>query len=68
MTRKSDATARQARLERALGGRGGQAVGALVALVKLCYYGDDSVMASLGFDPDAVVARGRAVRRAEARW
>jgi len=41
---------------------------ALEALAKLAYYGDDGVMRALGYDPDAVVARGRAVRREEARW
>jgi hypothetical protein len=37
-------------------------------MAKLAYYGDDGVMRSLGYDPDAVVARAREVRLAEARW
>lgn len=34
----------------------------------LAYYGDDGVMGLLGYDADANVARGRALRRAEGRW
>lgn len=41
---------------------------ALVAIAKLSYYGDAGVMRALGYDADAVVARGRALRAAEARW
>ncbi|MDX6696941.1 MAG: hypothetical protein QOE65_338 [Solirubrobacteraceae bacterium] len=41
---------------------------ALEALAKLGYYGDEGVMRSLGYDPVAVVERGRALRREEARW
>jgi hypothetical protein len=37
-------------------------------LAKLAYYGDDGVMRTLGYDPDAVVERGRRLRREEARW
>lgn len=33
----------------------------------LAYYGDDAVMARLGYDADAVVRRGRALRVKEAR-
>lgn len=44
---------------------------ALVKLVKsvafLAYYGDDDVMGRLGYDPDAVVARGRELRAREGR-
>lgn len=43
----------------------------LVKLVKaiccLSYYGDDDVMRRLGYDPSAVVARGRRLRIEEAR-
>jgi hypothetical protein len=43
----------------------------LVKLVKgiatLSYYGDDDVMRQLGYDADANVARGRELRRTEAR-
>ena len=46
-------------------------VRALVKLVKgiafLAYYGDDDVMGRLGYDPDAVVARGRELRAREGR-
>jgi hypothetical protein len=41
---------------------------ALVALAHLSYYGDDGVMRGLGYDPDAIVARGRELRAAEGRW
>jgi hypothetical protein len=49
-------------------GPAGRPAEGLVALVKLAYYGDAGVMASLGYDPQAVVARGRALRTAEGRW
>jgi hypothetical protein len=32
-----------------------------------CYYGDDRVMRALGYDADAVVARGARLRAAEGR-
>lgn len=41
---------------------------AVLALVKLAFYGEDEVMGRLGYDADAVVGRGRALRVAEARW
>ena len=41
---------------------------AIEALAELAYYGDDRVMRALGYDADAVVARGRELRRREARW
>ena len=31
------------------------------------YYGDDAILRSLGYDPDAKLARGRALRAAEGR-
>jgi hypothetical protein len=37
-------------------------------LAKLSYYGDAGVMKALGYDAAGVVARGRALREAEARW
>jgi hypothetical protein len=43
-------------------------VSALEVLAEFAYYGDDGVMAALGYDPDAVVERGRRLRREEARW
>lgn len=39
----------------------------LVRLAAHCYYGDAHVMRGLGYDADAVVARGAAVRAAEGR-
>ena len=33
----------------------------------LAYYGDDRVMRGLGYDADAVIERGRAVRAKEGR-
>jgi hypothetical protein len=43
----------------------------LVKLVKgaafLAYYGDDRIMRRLGYDPDANLARGRALRELEGR-
>ena len=36
-------------------------------LVAMAHYDDPAVARSLGFDPEAVAARGRALRRAEGR-
>jgi hypothetical protein len=44
------------------------ALQAVEAMAKLAYYGDVGVMRTLGYDPDAVVARGRALRAQEGRW
>jgi hypothetical protein len=55
-------------LERLERGRAGRAFQALEAIAKLAYYGDDGVMRTLGYDADAVVARGRALRAEERRW
>jgi hypothetical protein len=44
------------------------ALQALRGLAQLCYYGDPGVLARLGYDADAVVARGRRLRREEVRW
>jgi hypothetical protein len=41
---------------------------ALRGLAQLCYYGDAAVLDRLGYDAGAVVERGRALRREEARW
>ena len=46
----------------------GPAVQGVEVMAKMAYYGDDGVMLSLGYDPDAVVARAREVRVAEGRW
>jgi hypothetical protein len=53
------------RVQRTPAGRGFQA---LEAVAKFAYYGDDGVMRTLGYDADAVVERGRGLRREEARW
>jgi hypothetical protein len=60
--------ARIAALERLEAGPAGLALRPLTALAKLTYYGDDGVSRTLGYDADAVVARGRALREAEVRW
>jgi hypothetical protein len=62
--------ARVEALERAERRRGASARAVLKlakSLACLCYYGDDGVMRRLGYDADAVVARGRALRIAEGR-
>jgi hypothetical protein len=59
---------RVAYLERLDRGRLAPLAQALEMLAKLAYYGDDGVMRSLGYDADAVVERGRRLRREEARW
>jgi len=66
--RRLDPAARVAYLERLDRGRLAPLAQALEMLAKLAYYGDDGVMRSLGYDPDAVVERGRRLRREEARW
>lgn len=38
------------------------------SVAQLSYYGDDGVMRLLGYDPDANLTRGRALRAAEGRW
>jgi hypothetical protein len=40
---------------------------ALKTLILLCYYGDPTVMARLGYDAEANMRRGRELRRAEGR-
>jgi hypothetical protein len=55
-------------LERLESGPAGAALRPLTALARLSYYGDAGVSRALGYDPDAVVARGRALREAEVRW
>lgn len=49
-------------------GRAGHAAGALRAMAQLAYYGDDGVMRGMGYDADAVTARGAALRAREGRW
>jgi len=66
--RRLTAAERQAYLERAATSRAGPAVAGILALARLAYYGDLTAMGALGFDPAAVVARGRALRTREARW
>lgn len=62
---RAGCAARLARLERT---PAGAAIKPLRAVAQLCYYGDLSVMAVIGYEPAAVVARGRALREAEGRW
>jgi hypothetical protein len=46
----------------------GRALGRMLKLVAtLAYYGDDDVLATLGYDPEAKLARGRELRAAEGR-
>ena len=40
---------------------------ALKSIAFFCYYGDDAILNRLGYDPDANVARGRALRIQEGR-
>ena len=44
-----------------------QATKALKGIALVCYYGDDGLMKTLGYDADANLARGRALRAAEGR-
>jgi hypothetical protein len=46
----------------------GPALQGVEVMAKMAYYGDDGVMRSLDYDPDAVAARGREIRVAEGRW
>ena len=55
-------------LEHAAKGRFGQAAVALYSMAQLAYYGDEAVMRSYGYDPDAVLERARRLRREERRW
>jgi hypothetical protein len=66
--RRLDPAARVAYLQRLDRGRLAPLAQALEMVAKLAYYGDDGVMRSLGYDPDAIVERGRRVRREESRW
>jgi hypothetical protein len=66
--RRLDPADRVAYLQRLDRGRLAPLAQALEMLAKLAYYGDDGVMRTLGYDPDAVVERGRRLRREEARW
>lgn len=66
--RRLEPSARLAYLERLDRGRLAPLARVLEALAKLAYYGDEGVMGRLGYDPDAVVERGRRLRREEARW
>ena len=46
----------------------GRALGRMLKLVAtLAYYGDDGVLAALGYDPEAKLALGRELRAAEGR-
>ena len=63
-----DATRRLAFVQRAEASPRGAAMVALRGVAQLAYYGDGAVMRLLGYDADARVARGRALRAAEGRW
>lgn len=66
--RRLDPARRARAFARLDGGRAAPVLKALRGLAHLSYYGDLGVMRGLGYDPEAVVARGRAVRAAEGRW
>jgi hypothetical protein len=66
--RRLEPDRRLAYLDRLDRGPAHPAVQAVEAMAKLAYYGDTGVMGTLGYDPDAVVARGRALRAQEGRW
>ena len=66
--RRLSAGEREAFLDRLERGRLARPAQALLALVKLAYYGDGGVMARLGYDPEPLLARGRRLRAAEGRW
>ena len=59
---------RNAAFERLERGRLVAAGSALARVAALVYYGDAGVQRLLGYDAEAVVARGRAIRAAEGRW
>jgi hypothetical protein len=66
--RRLEPAQRLAYLDRIDKGPAHAALQALEAMAKLAYYGDRGVMGQLGYDPEAVVARGRALRTEEGRW
>jgi hypothetical protein len=66
--RRLPAPRRRAVLERIRATPAGGALEAVASIAQLAYYGDGAVMKALGYDPDAVVARCRALRHREARW
>lgn len=66
--RRLPAGERAAVLERLEQGPLAALVKGLRSLAHLSYYGDPHVLALLGYDADAVVARAAALRAAEARW
>lgn len=66
--RRLDRDARVRILERLATTRLAPAIEGLRALAAFSYYGDDRITAGYGWHPDEIVARGRALRTAEARW
>jgi hypothetical protein len=66
--RRLDAAQRVRFLQRVAGTRAGRGLEVLTVLSKLSYYGDEDVMGLLGYDAESTLARGREVRRLEARW
>jgi hypothetical protein len=59
---------RSAYLEQLENGRLESLVKSLRGVAQLSYYGDERIMRMLGYDAEAVVQRGRALREQEGRW
>ena len=66
--RRLDAARRAAFIEQFGRGPLRQLLPPIRAIALFGYYGDDALMRHFGYDADAVVARGRELRRVEARW
>ena len=66
--RRLGAAERRAALGALAGGPIRAPLEGLTALVKMSYWSEPALMRSLGYDADAVVVRGRELRRLEARW
>jgi hypothetical protein len=66
--RRLEPDTRRAYLERVSSGRLEPLVKVVQGLAQLFYYGDDGVMKLTGYDAQARVMRGRALRAAEGRW
>lgn len=66
--RRLDPARRTAFIARAESSAFSPLVVGLRGIAQLSYYGDADVMRLLGYDADARIARGRALRVAEGRW
>ncbi|MBJ7330615.1 MAG: hypothetical protein JHC95_12015 [Solirubrobacteraceae bacterium] len=66
--RRLSGARRAAVLDRLSHGPLAAAVEAVTAVMAFSYFGDAAVMRSLGYDAEANVARGRALRDGEGRW